>query len=117
MLLVLLVLLMPSMAVRVVGSFMRPEPSTHTVIFQPFAVISVVLPGDGSTLVAAAATRAAVKQRAEASACYWLGDVGWGDSGDGITVPSFVTCLLVCPIVERCCWGKCLAEMFGSPCR
>ena len=67
--------------------------------------------------MAAAATRAAVKQRAEASACNWLGDVGWGDSGDGITVPSFVTCLLVCPIVEKCCWWKCLAEMFGSPCR
>ena len=67
--------------------------------------------------MAAAATRAAVKQRAEASACNWLGDVGWGDSGDGITVPSFVTYPLVSAIVERCCWWKCLAEMFRSSCR
>ncbi len=72
--LVLLVLLMPSMAVRVVGSFMQPEPSTYTVIFQPFALTSVILPGDVSTLVAAAATRAAVERRVEAAACNRLGD-------------------------------------------
>ena len=74
--LVLLVLLMPSMAVRVVGSFMQPKPSTYTVVFQPFALISVILPGDVSTLVAAAATRAAVERRAEAAACNRLGDGG-----------------------------------------
>ncbi len=77
-------------------------------------VISVVLLVDVSTLVAAAATRAAVERRAIAAAVNWLGDGGWGDLGDGITVPSFVTFLLVRTIVERCCWWKCLAEMFGS---
>ena len=77
-------------------------------------VISVVLLVDVSTLVAAAATRAAVERRAIAAAVNWLGDGSWGDWGDGITVPSFVTFLLVRTIVERCCWWKCLAEMFGS---
>ena len=43
------------------------------------AVMSKVLLGDVSTLVAAAATRAAVEQRAVAAAVNRLGDGGWGD--------------------------------------
>jgi len=41
-------------------------------------VISVVLPGDVSSLVAAAATWAAVEQMAEATAVNLLGDGDWG---------------------------------------
>ena len=42
------------------------------------AVMSVVLPGDVSTLVAAAVTRAAVERRAVAAAVNRLGGGGWG---------------------------------------
>jgi len=73
------------------------------------AVMSVVLLGDVSTLVAAAATRAAVDWRAAAAAVNWLGDGGWS--------PSIRSFFLVLAIVERCCWWKCFAEMFGSACR
>ncbi len=54
------------------------------------AVMSVVLLGDVSALVAAAATRAAVDWRAAAAAVNWLGDGGWGWGGlggwDNITI-------------------------------
>ena len=80
-------------------------------------VMSVVLLGDVSTLVAAEATRAAVEQRAIVAVVNWPGDGGWGDLGDGITAPSVRSFFLVHAIAERCCWWKCFAEMFGSACR
>ena len=81
------------------------------------AVMSVVLLGDVSTLVAAAATGAAVERRAVAVAVNRLGDGGWGDWGDGIPEPSVRSFFLVRAIVRRCCWWKCFAAMFGSTCR
>ena len=87
-------------------------PLSGDVIALPaLAVIAVVLPGDVITLVAAAATRAAVDRMVEVAAVNWLDDGGWGG---GITAPSFRSFFLACTMVERCCWWKWLAEMYGS---
>jgi hypothetical protein len=95
-----------------------PHLSSHLgVPARTSALVVMSVVGDVSTLVAVAATRAAVERRAIAVTVNRLGDEGWGDWGDGITVPSFVTYPLVSAIVERCCWWKCLAEMFRSSCR
>jgi hypothetical protein len=87
------------------ASVALPLPGDMIAIAIPaLAVISVVLPHDVSTLVAVAATRAAVEQMGEAVAVNRLGDGGWGGGwGGGITAPSFISWLLVPGIVERCC--------------